>query len=156
MLKIDIPCKELLQIKNLLLDYNGTLAIDGKLIDGVEEKINLLSLDLNIFVITADTFGTVEDNLNKSNCKIKILNEGNQDNQKADFIKELNPLYTLAVGNGFNDRLMLEKAVLGICILQKEGAAIQTLLKADIVVSSIIDVFDMLLTPKRMIATLRS
>ena len=36
MIAIDIPGYKKIELAHLVLDYNGTLAIDGKLIDGVK------------------------------------------------------------------------------------------------------------------------
>jgi soluble P-type ATPase len=52
--------------------------------------------------------------------------------------------------------MMLAAAALGIAVVQKEGAATETLSAADVVVSDIRSALDMLLFPKRLIATLRS
>ena len=35
MIEIDIPGYKTLHLEHLVLDYNGTLAVDGVLIDGV-------------------------------------------------------------------------------------------------------------------------
>ena len=32
-MKIDIPGRDSFELKNIVFDYNGTIAIDGKLID---------------------------------------------------------------------------------------------------------------------------
>ena len=39
-MKIQIPGREVLDIQNIVFDYNGTVAIDGKLIDEVSKEIN--------------------------------------------------------------------------------------------------------------------
>ena len=39
MIHIDIPGRFTLEIENLVLDYNGTVAEDGKLINGVVERL---------------------------------------------------------------------------------------------------------------------
>ena len=57
---VRIPGSETLQIDNLVLDYNGTLATDGFLDEGVAERLEkLASSGLSLHVITADTSGTV-------------------------------------------------------------------------------------------------
>ena len=53
---IDIPGHIRLEIKHVVCDYNGTIAFDGKLIDGVREIINELSEYMEFHVITADTY----------------------------------------------------------------------------------------------------
>jgi len=43
MIKINIPGKNEFEIKFLILDYNGTLALDGLPLPGVKEKLAELS-----------------------------------------------------------------------------------------------------------------
>ncbi|PHO11127.1 ATPase P [Malaciobacter canalis] len=155
-MKVNIPGKQEIEIKNIVFDYNGTIAIDGKLIDGVKENINELSNDFNFFVITADTYGSVEQELKSVNCKIIKIEKSSQDISKEKFIKELGSNTALCVGNGRNDKLMLKEAILGIAILQDEGICTQTLLNSDILVKSILDVFGFLNDKNRLIATLRN
>ena len=155
MLRIEIPKNNALSIEHLVLDYNGTLAIDGKLISGVQELIEKLSKHLKIHVITANTFGSVQDNLAGTNINLAIINRGNEAQQKADFVNSLNPQAVVAIGNGANDSLMLKLSALGIAVMQAEGASTQALLNADIVCSSITDALALLVNPLRAVATLR-
>ena len=55
MIKITIPGRGNYAIKNLILDLNGTIALDGNIIGGVKEKLAMLSQKLDIFLVTADT-----------------------------------------------------------------------------------------------------
>lgn len=43
MIKIDIPGRETIEIEHVVLDYNGTIALDGQLIAGAAERIRELS-----------------------------------------------------------------------------------------------------------------
>ena len=155
MKRIEIPGNKVINLENIVLDYNGTIAFDGKLKEGVKEKINKLSEIIDIYVITADTFGNAQKELKDIKCSIKILKKDNQDNQKRDFILKLGEDRTIAIGNGLNDRLMLETAILGICTIQEEGAATKTILNSDVVVKNILDAFCIILNEKRLQATLR-
>jgi soluble P-type ATPase len=78
MITIDIPGLLPLQAKHLVLDFNGTLAIDGKLINGVGQLLELLNSQLDIYILTADTFGTVKNEISGLNCKLEILNRNNR------------------------------------------------------------------------------
>ncbi|GAI98581.1 unnamed protein product [marine sediment metagenome] len=49
MIDIAIPGTGELKIKQLVLDLNGTIAMDGEIIDGVAEKLDQLSRLLDIF-----------------------------------------------------------------------------------------------------------
>ncbi|MFK2822012.1 HAD family hydrolase [Arcobacter sp. YIC-80] len=155
-MKINIPGREELEIKNIVFDYNGTIAVDGKLIDNISKCINEFSNRLNFYVITADTYGSVETQLANTNCKIVKIPKNNQDISKLDFVKSLDSSTVLSVGNGRNDKLMLKETALGIAILQDEGLCSETLLSSDILVKSIFDVFAYLRDENRLIATLRN
>jgi P-type E1-E2 ATPase len=156
MIEINIPgYSKPLQLEHLILDYNGTLAEDGKLIDMVDSLLIELSQQIKIHVVTADTFGTVQEQLKKTPCEIKILSESNQAQQKADYLKSFGEQKTVCIGNGANDQKMLKNAILGIAVIQEEGAAVNTLNAADIVCRSIIDALTLLCRPKRLKATMR-
>lgn len=155
-MKIEIPGWGELVIKQLLLDYNGTLAVDGQLIDGVKNAINDAATQTSVYVITADTYGSVQQALSGTLCEVITIGEGAQDQQKLDYLRQLGATTTLAVGNGRNDALMLTEAALGIATLQAEGASTQALRAADIVCNNILDVFAYFSTPNRLKATLRN
>jgi soluble P-type ATPase len=153
---VKIPGKESFEIKNVVFDYNGTVAIDGKLIAGISDIINELSNSFNFYVITADTYGTVKKELENTKCEVIVIPNSQQDISKLEFVKELGLQHTLSVGNGRNDKLMLKETVLGIAILQDEGLCTETLLNSDILLKSIFDVFGFLKDSNRLIATLRN
>ena len=153
---VEIPGRETLEIKDIVFDYNGTIAIDGKLIGDVSKNINELSSSFNFYVITADTYGIVKKELENTNCKVITIPALSQDMAKLNFVKELGLNTCLSVGNGRNDKLMLKETILGIAILQDEGLCTETLLNSDILVKSIFDVFAFLKESNRLIATLRN
>lgn len=155
-MNIKIPGRDSFELKNVVFDYNGTIAIDGKLIDGISKEINELSSKLNFYVITADTYGTVQKELENTNCEVITIAKENQDICKLDFLNSLGANSTLTVGNGRNDKLMLKESILGIAILQDEGLCTETLLISDILVKSIYDVFGFLKDINRLVATLRN
>ena len=152
----DIPGRDQIEIQQVLFDYNGTIAIDGQLIEGVSELINALSVAIDFHVITADTFGSVENQLKVTNCKIVTIPKDNQDIHKLNYLKQLGINTTLCVGNGRVDKLMLKEAILGVALMQDEGLCTETLLNSDIVCRSVMDVFAYLKEPDRIIATLRN
>lgn len=155
-MKFKIPGQATIDIQNVVFDYNGTIAIDGRLIDGVEALINDLAKKITFHVITADTYGSVERELAATRCDVVKIPQDRQDQSKLDFLLKLGAQTTLCVGNGKNDRLMLKEAIIGIAIIQDEGACVESLLAADIACKSILDVFMFFKTPNRMIATLRN
>jgi soluble P-type ATPase len=155
MIEVQIPGKGRLVLKYLVMDYNGTLSVDGQLIAGVDDWIRGLAGQIEIHVITADTFGKVRQQMAHLPCTITIAEKENQAAQKQDYIENLGAEFTAAIGNGRNDRLMLQTAALGVATLQREGCASETCMAADIVVGQIQHAFELLQNPKRLIATLR-
>lgn len=156
MLKFEIPNSKTIEAEYLVLDYNGTLAIDGKLLPRIKEKLNALADNLQIYVVTADTFGHARESLKDVRCECIIIQEKTQQLYKKEFVSKLNADKVIAIGNGLNDALMLKESVLGIVVLQKEGASVKTLVNADMVFSSVLDALDSLDNPLRIAATLRS
>lgn len=152
---IEIPNFKNLEILNIVCDYNGTIAKDGIVLDGIKKLFGELSQSYKIFVITADTFGSVQTQVEGFGVEIKILTSSDHTKEKAEFIKELGAENSLAIGNGNNDSLMIQNAVIGIAILGDEGCAKETLLSADIVCKNSVEALELVLYPKRLIATLR-
>ena len=156
MLTFDIPGYKKLQLSYLVMDYNGTLAVDGKLVEGVAARLETLSQDLEIHVITADTFGLVQQQMLALPGKISVLGQDNQAEAKLHYVRELGLEQTVCIGNGRNDRLMLKAAALGLAVVLAEGIAGETIAAADAVCLSITEALDLLLNPLRLTATLRS
>ncbi|BBO92025.1 HAD family hydrolase [Desulfosarcina ovata] len=156
MLSLEIPGYGVLDLKHLVLDYNGTLAVDGVLLAGVKKTLNALSQSLAVHVVTADTFGKAAAGLEGVNCQLMVLPPGAQDRAKSDFVNQLGADRTVAVGNGRNDALMLAESALGIAVILAEGASAQTLRAADVICTDIVAALDLLRHPLRLTATLRS
>lgn len=151
----DIPGRGRLEIAHLVLDLNGTLAVDGVVTDTVLERLRKLSRAVQVHVITADTFGTAAT-LRGLGVHVQVLEPGDQIEAKAALVRTLGASHTAAVGNGANDEGMVREAAVGIAIVGPEGASARTVLAADVVVACIEDALDLLLIPKRLIATLRT
>lgn len=152
---IEIPDFGPLTIQHIVCDYNGTIAVDGNLLPGFTEAVNGLK-DLEIHVITADTFGVAHHQLAHTNCHLTIVPDEKQAQWKRDYVRALGADSVAAIGNGRNDRLMLSEAALGIALIQAEGAAVEALRSADIICTAITDALAYFENPKRLIATLRS
>jgi soluble P-type ATPase len=156
MIEVDIPGGEALRISHLVLDYNGTLARDGELLEGVAERMKDLAIHLQLHVITADTHGTVAKKLAGLPCSLEIIGLTEQDKQKEAYVRRLGANKVAAIGNGRNDGPMLKAAALSFVPVQEEGACIAAILHADIMCTDILDTFDILLKPARLKATLRN
>jgi P-type E1-E2 ATPase len=155
MFTVDIPGRERLEIAHLVLDLNGTLAADGAVAATVVERLQALSRIVQVHVVTADTFGTAA-RLQGLGVHVQVLPPGDQVEAKAALVRTLGASQTIAIGNGSNDEGMVREAAVGIAIVGPEGAHARTVLAADVVVGRIEDALDLLLIPKRLIATLRT
>ena len=155
MISVQIPDFGALALDHLVLDYNGTLAVDGVLLPGVKEMLESLSRDLTVHVVTADTFGKAGDGLKGIDCHLTVLEPGRQDQAKLNFVNRLGAAQTAAIGNGRNDALMLEASALGIAVILGEGASSVSLNAADVVCTNIVDALELLTHPLRLTATLR-
>jgi soluble P-type ATPase len=155
MIKITIPALGLLELSHLVVDFNGTVATDGKMIRGVTERLQQLAGQLSIHVITADTNGSVRNECRDIPVSVHIIGTENQDEEKRRFLESL-PQAAAAVGNGRNDLQMFERAALAIAVLGEEGCCTRTVLQSDVMVRHIHDALDLLLKPNRLIATLRN
>jgi soluble P-type ATPase len=120
------------------------------------ELLRRLSEHLAIHVITADTFGLAAEGLNGLPVTLVFAPADEQDVAKLDYVRALGVHGVVAIGNGRNDRRMLRAAALGIAVVQREGASMETLRGADAVCSSVLDALALLHEPRRLVATLRS
>jgi soluble P-type ATPase len=155
MITIDIPGSQKLELEHLVLDYNGTIACDGLLIPGVKDILINLSRSLTIYVLTADTFGGAQKEMQGIPCETIVIPKENQAEAKADYVRKLGANHCACAGNGRNDALMLKEAALGIAVIQTEGAAMEAILSADVVTQNILDALDLMRRPLRLAATLR-
>jgi soluble P-type ATPase len=156
MIRIDIPGGEILELDHLVLDFNGTLALDGNILPGVKERLSELSRDLTVHIVTADTFGNVARLFAGTSLDIVILGPGEQDKAKQQVVRNLGPRTCVAMGNGKNDVLMLREAALGIGLIQEEGAFPGILTASDVICTNIRDGLNLLTHPLRLAATLRN
>ncbi len=155
MIKFNVPGIGEYELEHLVMDVNGTLAVDGQLIDGVAEKIASLRSQLSIHLLTADTHGkqaVIDRQLDLSAVRIAV---GNEAAQKAEYVRKLGSEKVAAIGQGANDAGMLAAAHLGICVMSIEGAAKEALLAADLIAPDILSALALLEKPLRIVASLR-
>jgi len=154
-IELHIPGRGLLRLQHLVTDVNGTLALDGQVIDGIAERIGSLKDHLAIHLLTADTHGTqamIDQQLNLTAVRIQ---PGDEAGQKAEYVRRLGAETVVAIGQGANDPAMLKEAALGICVMSQEGAAIESLLSSDLVMPDITAALELLDKPLRIVASLR-
>ena len=119
---IEIPGYKTLDLDYLVLDYNGTIAVDGLIPPAIKERLLLLGDSFKIYVLTADTHGT------------------------AAAMCDGLPLEIMTFPSG---------SALSIAVMGTEGAYGKLLSECDVCTTSIADALDLLMLPKRLVATLR-
>ena len=156
-IELDIPGTGRRELDGVVCDMNGTLTRDGTLENDVAGALRALATELAIYVITADTFGSAQNTFAGLPVELVRMETGRPGAEiKCDFIKRLGPDRHAALGNGRNDHLMLAEAALGICVIGPEGAHISSLTAADLAVTSPLQALELLLNPKRLVASLRN
>jgi len=155
MLTFDIPGRDSFVLEHLVLDYNGTLALDGILLPKLKSTLENLAGLLTVHVLTADTFGNAARELQGLPLTLSVVPAGNQDKHKKNYVEVLSAQRCVCIGNGRNDCLMLESAAIGIAVVQQECASAAVLRCADIVAPDIFSALELLQNPRRMSATLR-
>ena len=155
MLCIKIPGREELILNHLILDYNGTIAEDGEIIEGIRPRLAELAKELSIYVITADTHGTAAKKCEGLPLQVLTFPTTEVGKIKADEADKMEG-GVITIGNGFNDIQMSDVADLSICVIGKEGCCGALLMHTDVVVTSIDDALDLLLKTGRLRATLRT
>jgi P-type E1-E2 ATPase len=154
-IEIMIPGRGNYTINNLVLDLNGTIAVDGNIIGGVKEKLAMLSQKLDIFLVTADMNKNAERLVKDLPVKLYKIKETEENNQKLRVVLKKGKNNTVSIGNGCNDVSMLKESAIGISIVGGEGASADAMMASDLVVVTINDALDLLLKPHRLKATLR-
>jgi P-type E1-E2 ATPase len=155
MIEMTIPGRGDLKLEHLVMDVNGTLAVDGMLIEGVAKRLGALRDRLQVHLLTADTHGrqvVIDQLLNLEAVRIR---GGREAEQKAEYVRSLGAERVAAIGQGANDALMLREAALGICVISVEGLATETLTASDLLMPDILNALDLFDKPLRLIASLR-
>ena len=152
MIRIDIPLRGIVELQHAVFDVNGTLAVDGKPIPGVADRLKALGEHLSLHVLTAGTHGNIAELERVLGFPLHMITIGEE---KVHYVEQLGPASVIAFGNGMNDVGMLRLAAIGVAILAGEGVAIGALQAADVLALGPVDAIDLVLNPKRLVATLR-
>lgn len=155
MIRLEVPGRSTYELGHVVLDLNGTVALDGEPIAGVDDRLAVLSAHLGVHLVTADTHGKAEETSRRLGGQLIRIEPRHEASQKQALVERLGAEQVVAIGNGANDARMLSAAALGIAILGREGLAVETLRAADLVVGRVEDALDLLLHPRRLVATLR-
>ncbi|NJF24648.1 HAD family hydrolase [Thermococcus sp. Bubb.Bath] len=147
---MDVPNYGTVEFESVLFDLNGTLGTSGEVPEDVKRLLEKLADKYTVVVLSADTFGTLEREFEGLPVRIERVSNGEE---KAEIAKGYAPY--VAVGNGNNDVAMMESAELAFCVIGEEGATVDAMLAADIVVKDVKGAIKMLLDERKLIATLR-
>lgn len=155
MIELQIPGRGVVQLEHLVMDVNGTIAKDGRLLDRMAKLLPALKDRLQLHLLTADTYGRQAGIDTLLALKAVRLAAGDEAGQKAEYVRRLGADRVIAIGQGANDAGMLREAAIGVAVMNEEGVSIDALQAADIVTSSIYDALNLLEFPTRLVATLR-
>jgi P-type E1-E2 ATPase len=155
MIELNIPGRGVIQLEHLVCDVNGTLALDGQLIEGVASALSRIADRLTVHLLTADTHGRQEFIDQQLGLQAVRILPGNESQAKAEYIRQLGAQHVAAIGQGMNDAGMLRQAVIGIGLISPEGVATEALLAADLIVLDIHAALALLENPMRLVASLR-
>ncbi len=157
MIILEIPGHEPITVEHVTFDYNGTLAVDGYLVDDLRKRlVALAERGVDVYILTADTFGLVRTQCGELPLMIEIFAKDNIAKKKKAFVEKIGGATNVAIGNGNNDQEMFAASRLSIVVMGKEGCCVKSLLAADIAVNSPLDALDLLLNTDRVVATLRT
>ena len=152
MIQLVIPGREVITLHHAVFDINGTLTVDGHLLPGVIDRLQELSAHLSLHALTAGTHGNVEEIEQALGFPLYRIGNGKE---KAAYVLQLHPEHVVAFGNGVNDVEMLRLAAIGVAVLGAEGTSARALQVADVIALGPLDAIDLILKPKRLVATLR-
>lgn len=155
MIELNIPGRGVIKLEHLVCDVNGTLAVDGRPIEGVAKALRAMRSLLEVHLLTADTHANQNALESQLGLQASRITPGNEADQKGEYVLRLGAQRVVAIGQGANDAQMLKEAAIGICLLSPEGLAVETFLAADVLVSDFHAALELLDKPLRLVATLR-
>lgn len=148
---LEIPGYDQFHIKNIIFDYNGTIANDGKLLD-IKAQLETLSQSFDVYILTGDTYGNVKKQFHMTDIQLIQTKTGVE---KGEFIDQLDPKTCIAIGNGTIDKVMMKKSALAIAVIGHEGCSTQAILNSDLLVKSIEEAISLIVNPIKLVATLK-
>ena len=150
---INSPNNEIIDIENIILDLNGTLANYGIVSSKTKSLIKKLKeLNYRIILISGDIRGNAS--VIAKDLDIELLLADNS-NLKAQQIKKFDPQKTAAIGNARIDIGTFINAKISIATLQHEGIHTDIIKYVDIIVPSIEDALNLFIETKALEGTLR-
>ena len=93
---IEIPGYKTLDLDYLVLDYNGTIAVDGLIPPAIKERLLLLGDSFKIYVLTADTHGTAAAMCDGLPLEIMTFPSGSAMDEKLRILSSLGAEHCIA------------------------------------------------------------
>jgi P-type E1-E2 ATPase len=152
-MKYNIPHVDELEINTIVLDLNGTLSVNGSVVDGAKERIEkLLAMGIEVTLFTGDQRGTADELCKGLGISYR---QAKTSDEKERFFKEFDVEKTAAIGNARIDIGMFKHAALSVATLQAEGIHTDIIKHVDIIVPSINDALDLFIDSNSLKATMR-
>jgi len=152
-MQYSIPGIGNLEITTIVLDLNGTIAVHGKIVPGVKERLDQLKkLGIDLILFSGDHRGNGLEMCNELGITFK---KGGTQEEKEKLFLELDTERTAAIGNARIDIGKFKHAKLSIATLQAEGIHTGILKYVDIIVPNINDALDLFIDANALEATMR-
>lgn len=150
---IKAPNNKTIEIENIILDLNGTLANYGRVSERSKELLQQLKqLNYNIVLISGDIRGNASIIAKELDITLLL---GADSQEKAQQMQLFDKEKTVAIGNARIDIGTFQNAIISIATLQSEGIHVGILKYVDIIVPSIEDALNLFIEPKALEGTLR-
>lgn len=148
------PNKEIINIENIILDLNGTLAVNGQVSEKAKKLVvKLKQLGYKLILISGDIRGNAKTVAEELDLGLYL---GANSSEKAKQMKRFDKEKTAAIGNARIDIGTFENAKISIATLQSEGIHSGILNYVDLIVPSIEDALNLFIDVKSLEATLRT
>ena len=152
-MKYQVPEVGEIEINTIVMDLNGTLSVNGKIPEGVKEKLaKLKALEINVVLFTGDQRGTAADLCKEYGIDFVRTKSGLE---KEEAMKKYDSETTAAIGNARIDIGTFKHAKVSIATLQSEGIHSGIINSVDVIVPSINDALDFFIDTDTFSATMR-
>ncbi len=142
-----------IEIKTIVLDLNGTLAVRGEIPTGVKERLNKLrELGFEIVLFTGNQRGNAQEICDGLGITFQVAKSAAE---KESLFLKLDPETTAAIGNARIDNGKFKHAKVSVATLQGEGIHTGILGLVDVIVPSINDALDFFIDADVFAGTMR-
>jgi soluble P-type ATPase len=153
-MKYNIPEVWEIEIDTIVLDLNGTLSVNWKIVEWVKERLEKLkSLWMSIILLTWDHRWIAQDMCDELWINFKIAKSAEE---KGKHMDNLNCEKTVSIWNARIDIETFKRAKLSITTLQAEWIQVRIIEHVDIIVTSINHALDILIDWNSLCATMRT